>query len=269
MLKQRFITAVILAPLALAAILLLPNNAFTLLLGAILMIGSRELAILAGCNRLAGQLATMVVHATLMTMLALKPDWHDTTLIVAAASWLLTLTWLLRPEAGAARTGGWRLLKLLVATLIIVPTWLALTLLHAHQPWLMLGLLIIIWAADVGAYFCGKSLGRRRLAPRISPGKTLEGLIGGLFTAILVGVLMIYFSHYQHPGYAYAVSAITGVALVSVGGDLLVSLLKRHAGSKDTGQILPGHGGLMDRIDSLCAAAPFYALAVLVAINYL
>jgi phosphatidate cytidylyltransferase len=157
---------------------------------------------------------------------------------------------------------------LAAATLAVVPAWCALAVIHASTPhgagWLLL-VLLLIWAADSGAYFTGRQFGGqwfggRKLAPRISPNKTLEGMLGGVALAMLValcGALLLGAPTGKLPG-ILLVAAIT--VLFSVAGDLFESLLKRHAGMKDSGTLIPGHGGVLDRVDSLLAALPIFAL---------
>jgi phosphatidate cytidylyltransferase len=146
--------------------------------------------------------------------------------------------------------------------LTLVPAWLAVVTLIAvdtRAPWLLLSLLLVIWSADIGAYFCGRAWGRHRLAPLLSPGKTLEGVGGGLgaalLTAFLLGSLLW---HFDRGALAFWLALCAVAALFSVAGDLHESLQKRRAGVKDSGHLLPGHGGVFDRIDSLTAAAPVF-----------
>ena len=126
-------------------------------------------------------------------------------------------------------------------------------------------MLLIVWAADTGAYFAGRTFGKRKLAPHISPGKTIAGLFGGLITAPLVALLAVHLMPIAGIEPAILIPLVLVTALVSVGGDLLISLHKRTSGHKDSGKLLPGHGGILDRVDSLLAAAPFFALGVLLA----
>ncbi|MEX1265985.1 MAG: phosphatidate cytidylyltransferase, partial [Woeseia sp.] len=132
--------------------------------------------------------------------------------------------------------------------------------LYRVEPALLLFMLVVVWAADIGAYFSGKTFGRVKLAPSISPGKTWEGVIGGL---LLVLVLVVLRGYWAGDNLAVLVPFCVAVALLSVVGDLTVSIFKRNAGVKDSGKLFPGHGGLLDRIDSVTAASPLFALGVL------
>jgi len=130
---------------------------------------------------------------------------------------------------------------------------------------LILLLLLIVWAADTGAYFAGRRFGNSKLAPQISPGKTRAGLYGGLLLAPLVALLAVHMMPIEKIEALPLILLSLVTALVSVGGDLLISMHKRTSGFKDSGNLLPGHGGVLDRLDSLLAAAPFFALGLLVA----
>jgi phosphatidate cytidylyltransferase len=132
--------------------------------------------------------------------------------------------------------------------------------LYSLRPSALLFALVIIWAADIGAYFAGKSFGRVKLAPRISPGKTWEGVIGGLVAVVLV--LIAVRLYWIEINVAVIIPFCLAVATLSVVGDLTVSMFKRSAGLKDSGRVFPGHGGVLDRIDSVTAAAPLFALGI-------
>jgi phosphatidate cytidylyltransferase len=180
-------------------------------------------------------------------------------LILAGAWWAAALVWLARwrPQRpashGALAAAG---------VLALVPAWAALVWLHTSGPVWVLILLGLVWIADTAAYFTGRALGRRRLAPLLSPGKTLEGVWGGLLAVGLYsGILALLLRLGAVEGVYFVLLGLLA-AMVSVEGDLMESLLKRQRGVKDSGQILPGHGGALDRIDSLLAAAPVYALGL-------
>lgn len=148
-----------------------------------------------------------------------------------------------------------------VGWLVLVPSWMAVVELQDHGalglagPWALLFILVWAWAADTGAYFAGRALGRHKLAPRVSPGKTVEGLVGGVLLALLVVAAVFYTGWLEARLPALMVAALLTV-LASVLGDLFESMIKRERGIKDSGTVLPGHGGMLDRIDSVTAALP-------------
>lgn len=153
-----------------------------------------------------------------------------------------------------------------VGLVVLVPTALALVFLRALNPWALLAAMALVWIADIAAYFSGRAFGRRKLAPSISPGKSWEGVIGAIIAVEVYGAALVIgtsleFSVAQMIVVAVALAALTGV---SVAGDLFESMLKRQAGIKDSSNLLPGHGGILDRIDSLTSTLPLVALMLLV-----
>ncbi|MDT8437543.1 MAG: phosphatidate cytidylyltransferase [Wenzhouxiangellaceae bacterium] len=268
MLELRIITSVVLALVVGSALLLLPPIWLTPVLALLLLgVGGWEAAGLAGLAGTPARLAWCallgVLAAAAIALLhqqAVEP-W---LLAFAAALWLVWPMWLARPVWGfaAARSGRVEPLKLLLQALILIGAVLAIAWLHVQSPWWVIWLLLVVAGADVGAYFSGMAIGGAKLAPSISPGKTWAGVFGGLLISALVAML----AARVLPEVALALLPAAVLALIlaplSVCGDLLFSLLKRQRGLKDTSALLPGHGGLLDRIDGLVAAAPFCALAV-------
>ena len=176
---------------------------------------------------------------------------------IAALWWIAALIWLFRfPTAIPA----W--VVALGGLCVILPAWLALAFLHGLQPsgrFMVFLVMASVWAADMGAFFAGKQFGRVKLAPRVSPGKTWEGVAGGLLTAVLVATgLCVFFG----ADWKALLPVVVCTAIISVVGDLTVSMFKRNAGLKDSGSVFPGHGGVMDRLDSLAAAAPVFVLGL-------
>jgi phosphatidate cytidylyltransferase len=166
---------------------------------------------------------------------------------------------------------GWRIESKIVLSLVgcvaLIATWVAVVQLQARSPALLLALMAIVWVADTAAYFAGRRFGRRKLAPSISPGKTWEGVYGALVAVAVYALALLPFAEragYSDPllpaGAIAWVALVLALAGVSIVGDLFESQLKRHRGVKDSGKLLPGHGGVLDRIDALMAALPPAAL---------
>lgn len=270
MLKQRVLTALLLLPLVMAAIFALPAKWFLVLLIVVFMMGSGEYKRLAGFSDNTASMALLLLQAVLLLVLfRFREYWAMDILFYLSASciaWLLMFIRLplFRPEAQLSN--AYRAISSVTAIISITTGWFAFSWIRLQPDgsWLILLLLLIVWAADTGAYFAGKAFGKRKLAPNISPGKTRAGLMGGLVTASLVAFLATALMPISVFDPLNLVLLSLVIALVSVGGDLLISLHKRTSGIKDSGNLLPGHGGVLDRIDSLLAAAPFFALGLLV-----
>ncbi|RMF96653.1 MAG: phosphatidate cytidylyltransferase [Gammaproteobacteria bacterium] len=257
-LLKRVITAAVLVAVLLILFFALPVQAATLALGAFLLAAAWEWAGFAGFSRVRQRFAYVAVFALLAVLIAVATPVYLPPRPVLAASllwWVVAAGLVMRyplvvPPAVTAVCGA----------CVLLPAWLGLLLLMRDPragPGVVLYLFGIVWAADVGAYFVGRRIGRVRLAPRVSPGKTWEGALGGLAAALLVtaagGVWL---------GLPLAVMLPAGlaIALMSILGDLTVSLFKRNAGLKDSGHLFPGHGGVLDRIDGVTAAVPLFAL---------
>jgi phosphatidate cytidylyltransferase len=157
---------------------------------------------------------------------------------------------------------GHGILRLLMGTLVLIPTWVALVYVRQQDngAWLVLLLMLIVALADSGGYFVGRRFGKHKLAPAVSPGKTWEGFAGGLAANCLLALLL---AQSLNVNVLIMLALAVPTSLVSVLGDLLESMVKRHAGVKDSGAILPGHGGILDRVDGITAGAPVFALALL------
>lgn len=268
LLRTRVLTAAIFAPAALAAVILLPPPAFRIAVAALLMVGCWEFTRLAALSRATGLL---LLALQLVVFLLLVRYWdrannHALAFLTAAClSWCVMFLRLLTFRPAQAPGLNYRFVSAFSALASLAFGAIALYWLHgrARGEFLVLLLLIIIWAADVGAYFAGRRFGRHRLAPSISPGKTREGMLGGLFLAVAAGIVFVHASDAVHAS-APVTALLAGMTvLASVGGDLFISIHKRTVGLKDTGTLFPGHGGVLDRFDSLLAGAPFFALGVL------
>lgn len=257
MLRQRVVTALVLGMFVLFGIFLLPAQAISVAIAALILAGAWEWSGFLGLKQGLTRLAYLLVIAIGMAMMgwvgAGSPRLDD-VMVAAGIWWLVALVWV-RFSPLAINPGSTALAGLLV----LLPAWLALVRLHALGSQVLLFLLLLVVAADIGAYFVGRRFGRRKLAPQVSPSKTWEGVLGGLAGALLLAGLGVWW--FRVSLVPFICVCLLGVA-ASIIGDLTESMFKRHAGLKDSGTLLPGHGGVLDRIDSLTAAAPVFLLAV-------
>ena len=263
MIKQRVATAAVLGLLLLGSIFYLPAHIVVYLLGGLFLGGFWEWAGFVGhpfgLRRLpyvaAGALAIVVTYFYIFR----AQGSALVILVPAAVWWVIALAWIIRYPTpvprGVVRAAGF---------VVLVPAWFGLSFLLTYDkagPLWMLAAFVLVFAADTGAYFSGRAFGKHKLAPAVSPGKTLEGVVGGALMACLVA---FFFAPYLNVGRGLLAAVTLPIALASVVGDLIVSLFKRNAGLKDSGRLFPGHGGILDRIDSVCAAAPLLALGLLI-----
>jgi phosphatidate cytidylyltransferase len=266
-LRTRLITAVVLVPLVACGVLFLPTEVFASLLAMVLIPGLLEWGCLIPLRGIYARLGYTLGVVLLMWLVWLSGPMQivKPVLLVSFTWWLWVLYWLSRPEIGVSATPLNKILKGIAGVLVMVPAWLALMALHgsgSRGPQLVLILLVMIWLADSSAYFTGRMWGRRRLAPLISPGKTWEGVYGGLLASLLFAAIAGWF-YSRSIGWTLAFLPVALlVVLFSIAGDLLESLMKRQCGVKDSGNTIPGHGGILDRIDSLLAAAPLFLLGL-------
>ena len=263
-LRSRVVTAVLLAPLAIAGVLGLPTPWFAFALGGVCAFGMLEWARLVGLRSLPAQLGlALVLVAMLAGLWRLRDDGAlRAAILVGVAWWPLAALWLRNYSFCEAERGRNRGLKAIAGLLTVAPAWAGAVVLHGlpgKGPWWVMFVVLLIWCADIGAYFVGRRFGTTKLAPRISPGKTRAGLWGALATSLLFAIPAgIALGHVDGPLALLVVLALVTV-VVSVVGDLFESLIKRHSNVKDSGSIFPGHGGVFDRFDSLFAALPVFA----------
>ncbi len=268
MLKSRVLTAIVMALIALAALFGLPPNAFSALLAVIILgIGGWESATLAGLSHRAGRFTWIVLLFALGTGLIVLmhiPLAIPVMFSLASVYWLILLVWLWNSSWGQHQHGQFQPGKLMICGLILLGAFAAFSWLQFTSAWLALALLLIIAAADIGAFFTGRYFGGPKLAIRISPGKTWSGAVGGIVLSTIVCILIFWQLLELSTLAWFLLAGLAGaiLAVLSIGGDLIISLMKRQRGVKDTSNLLPGHGGLMDRLDSLAAASPAFALMV-------
>jgi len=265
MLKERVITALILLPLVLWCVFGGVAMAFPIFAAAIILVAAWEWTAMMRLASMPARLGFVALVGALLWHVKAQALTVDASGIkalgplMAATSvfWLAALVWVRRYPADAQRWDR-PFLMLAIGLLLLVPTWAGLVQLHGQSPWWLMYVLLLVWGADTGAYFAGRRFGKVKLAPSVSPAKTREGLYGGLITTSLI-MLAVAFS-LKLAGLQFlmfaAASAVT--VLASVLGDLFESMVKRRAGIKDSGKIFPGHGGALDRIDSITAAAPVF-----------
>jgi phosphatidate cytidylyltransferase len=257
MLKQRILTALIALSVLAIVLFVVPPVVARAAVVVLILAGAWEWGgFLAGTTKGVRVAYTLFIAALVGALLV----WQDNPLVVenvfrlALAWWLSALVWMLFFPTPIPRLLTW-----VCGALVLVPAWAALDFLYRQTPDLLIFVLLIVWVADIGAFFVGKGFGRVKLAPQISPGKTWEGVLGGLTAVVLLAAVG---SRYFDIDVAVLVPFCVAVAMLSVVGDLTVSMFKRTAGIKDSGSLFPGHGGVLDRIDSVTAASPLFALAL-------
>ncbi len=279
MLKQRIITGLVLAVSFLTALFALPNYGFIALMTAVLAYAAWEWSHLAGLTNSAGRgfymFAVVAIAAALGAYLGFEQDFllaekPRFLLLLACTWWAIALLWV-QSYPSSAILWGRRWLCLLLGVFVLLPMWLAFAGLMslAEGPKLVLAVVLLVALADIGGYFVGRAIGRTKLAPKVSPGKTWEGLLGGQLAIVLVVGATTSFLGFDAAriGLWLGLAMVTGLA--SVLGDLVESMVKRHRGVKDSGTILPGHGGVLDRIDGLTAALPVFSLGLSLLYNRL
>ncbi|MHA6128821.1 phosphatidate cytidylyltransferase [Pseudomonas mohnii] len=261
MLKQRIITALILLPIALCGFFLLEGSAFALFIGLVVTLGGWEWARLAGFNEQSMRVAYAAAVALMLFVMHLLPGLAP-WILGASVLWWGIATYLVLTYPRSSDHWASAACKLVIGLLILLPAWQGLVLIK-QEPlgnWLIMAVMVLVWGADIGAYFSGRAFGKRKLAPLVSPGKSWEGVYGGLALSLIITVLVGFFRDWT---VAELFKGLIGAALIvfiSVVGDLTESMFKRQSGIKDSSNLLPGHGGVLDRIDSLTAAIPVFAV---------
>lgn len=264
MLKTRLLTAVILLLVTISGVLLLPTLPFAAASGSLFLLAAWEWTRLAGFTSIFGRLAAFcaIPSITLLILAILqafgKHAVQEGALFLMVAFWIVALVILLRYPKDIPWCRN-KIVSLVIGTLVLAPSWTMLVALQHQDPKLLLYVLGLICLADSGAYFVGKRFGRHKLLPDVSPGKTWEGVLGGMMTALWLMVLSFGSLSLNMSFLSWIVLGLATVAF-SIVGDLFESFFKRMRNVKDSGVLLPGHGGVLDRIDSLTAAVPIFTV---------
>ena len=278
MLLKRILTALVLASLIALAVFTLPMEYFSLVIGLITLIAAWEWSNLAGLNSLGKRILFLLVLILPMSgihfwtqfleLVAQATDWTDVRDYSGALEWLVippVLFWILvmilirNTPTGVLNLQLKTRYKVLIGWFILLSAWMFLSRLRSfYGPEMTMYFFILIWVADISAYFAGKKWGITKLAPEISPGKTVAGMYGALISGLVCAVVLSLIYGFQPMIASDFVLLSVLTVLISIYGDLFVSVVKRQRGVKDSGSLLPGHGGVLDRVDSLIAAIPFF-----------
>ncbi|MEE4190982.1 MAG: phosphatidate cytidylyltransferase [Halieaceae bacterium] len=273
-LKQRIATGLALAGSLIAAVVLLPLPGLALVFALVVAIASWEWSRLAGFQSLVLRIGFVVLALAAMAAMYVYADLAGTpqlerlqpVLGLACLWWAIALLWIKSyPMSGAL--WGTRPMLALMGLLVLVPAWLSAVFLLSYDSGklMLLAMVILVAGADIGAYFSGRQWGKTKLAPTVSPGKSWEGVVGGQVTCICLAIAAHSLLGLERIGLPAVIAIAVSGAAASVVGDLLESMVKRHRGVKDSGTLLPGHGGFLDRIDGITAAAPVVALGLILA----
>lgn len=264
MLKQRILSALILVPLVVFGVLFMNQSAFAVLVALAMLLAAWEWSALIPLQGKPARFSYLVLTAAVTAVawyFAQSEAFVDSLLWVAMAWWLFVLFWITRPDLGRGVNTMPVVGKAVLGLGVLTSTWVALVVLHSRPDqgahW-VLYVLALVWVADSGAFFAGKAFGRNKLAPAVSPGKTWEGVFGALIACALFAFGYARFIGLKGALFSSFILLCLVTVLFSIAGDLLESLLKRQRGVKDSGALIPGHGGMLDRIDSLLAAAPVF-----------
>jgi phosphatidate cytidylyltransferase len=266
MLKQRIITAAILIPIVIAVIFLLDTVWFSALFAVFVGVGAWEWAGLCKISKKYQYLYSLVTVLILAGLYsASNSGIYNSLILSGVVYWIIAVALVFSYQKQRNFLPKSPLALLIIGQLLLIPMWVSLTVLKSfpgNGAILIMLLMLLIWGADTAAYFVGKKWGKRRLASRVSPGKTWEGSIGGVIAGIAIALAYVIVSDAM-PNQGIALIGLSFLTVsISIIGDLMESMVKREADIKDSGSILPGHGGVMDRIDSLTAAGPVFVFGI-------
>ncbi|QAX82085.1 phosphatidate cytidylyltransferase [Candidatus Pseudomonas adelgestsugas] len=261
MLKQRIITALIIIPIVWCGLFLLDGSIFALFIGLVITLGAWEWAGLAGLNACLLRVIYVAIVATLLFLMHVLSNIIVPWILCIAVLWWALAIFLVLTYPRTSNYWSSLATKLVIGLLILLPVSQGLAELK-NAPlgnWLIMAVMVLVWSADIGAYFSGLAFGKRKLAPAVSPSKSWEGVYGGLALTLLITLIVGIMRDWSLKEILLALSIAVVAVFISIVGDLTESMFKRQAGIKDSSNLLPGHGGVLDRIDSLTAAIPIFA----------
>ena len=262
MLKQRVITAIILASVIISVVIFLSTQTLALMLAVIICVAAWEWTVCAGFHAISQKIVyvSTIFLSLIVCLIFLEEQWILLVIACAFVWWLIAMFLVIHYQINKNIKPLPRYLKGVVGGIILVPAWLSLILIHTQPSGvsLTLFLFILVWLADSAAYFSGRKFGVKKLVSNVSPGKSWEGVYGALITSLLFGASYTVYVEMQFIVAVYFILLVLLTVSFSILGDLIESMFKRMAGIKDSSNILPGHGGILDRIDSLTSAAPVF-----------
>lgn len=257
--NKRIITAAILIPIVILCIYLLPPLVFLFVSGIVMLYAGWEWSSLAGMTDLSQKVIYLVVLALCFAIVLLIPIYL--VIILGLLWWICAVILLTLYPKGANWWSEGSVVRGVMGLFVLSLCWLGILILQGFSPSVLLFSLLLIWIVDTAAFYVGKKYGTTPLMPLVSPRKTMEGFVGGIIASLLFSIIGIwYFELNKEQIFTFLMICVFGGGILTVLGDLFESMIKRSSGVKDSGNILPGHGGLLDRIDSLTAALPFFAL---------
>lgn len=277
MLIQRLLAALVLIPIVIAGLFFLSISNFAIVMLVIFALSSWEWAQFLHFTTKRSKSIFTILLTTLAAIIYYLPSYgylpiniFEIILLSSIAWWGVALVLVLSYPKSVKLWGTSFFNKLLFAFFTLMPFFIAMIQLRQinyglnsyEGAYWLLYILVLVWATDSGAYFAGRLWGKHKLAPSVSPGKTIEGLMGGVISSIIIGLLVYYSHFFNAPFYPFMISSVVAI-FASVLGDLTESMFKREANIKDSGHLIPGHGGILDRIDSLTAAMPIFAAFIL------
>jgi phosphatidate cytidylyltransferase len=262
MLKQRVITAIILASVIITAVVFLSTQMFAMILAVIICVAAWEWAACAGFNTMPQKIVYVlcILLCLIACLIFLQKQWIVLIIACGLIWWIFAMFLVFRYQMKKSINLSSSILKAMIGAIVLVPAWLSLISIHMNTSGvsLMLFLFFLIWLADSAAYFAGRKFGSKKLASNVSPGKSWEGVYGALLMSLLFGASYAIYADMKITVAVYFILLALITASFSILGDLIESMFKRMAGVKDSSNILPGHGGVLDRIDSLTSAAPVF-----------